>query len=102
MNQSSFNDALLWAIALIIGFPLLASVLGELSYWQQHRSQPLAATLKAVRNLVLPVLAFLLFVRHVLQLPGSHELVKSLETLFWLCVIHAALSLFNRGEVFHL
>jgi small-conductance mechanosensitive channel len=95
MNPSSFNDALLWAIALIIGFPLLAIVLGELSYWQQHRGKPLAATLKAVRNLVLPVLAFLLFVRHVLQLPASHELVKSIETLFWLCIIHAALSLFN-------
>ncbi|MBW4623706.1 MAG: mechanosensitive ion channel [Cyanosarcina radialis HA8281-LM2] len=95
MNQSSFSEALIWAIALIIGFPLLAIVLGELTYWQQHRGQPLAATLKAVRNLVLPVLAFLLFVRHVLQLPGSHELVKSIETLFWLCIIHAALSLFN-------
>jgi small-conductance mechanosensitive channel len=95
MNQSSFSDALLWAIALIVGFPLLAIVLGELSYWQQHRGQPLAATLRAIRNLVLPVLAFLLFVRHVLQLPASHELVKSIETLFWLCIIHAALSLFN-------
>jgi small-conductance mechanosensitive channel len=95
VNSASFNQLLIWAIALIVSFPLLAIVLGELSYRLQYQGKPLAATLRVVRNLVLPVSITLLFVRYVLQLPANHDLVKSIETLFWLCILHAALSLLN-------
>lgn len=96
MLYASFNTTmLLWAIALIVGFPFLVIGLGELIYRLQRQGKPLAATLRVVRNLVLPVLVFLLFLRQVLNFPASGQLVKSIETLFWLCVIHAALSLLN-------
>ncbi len=85
----------IWAIVLIVGFPLLVIVLGELSDRLQARGQPMAATLRVLRNWVLPVFAFLLFVRYVLKLAPDLDLVKSIETLFWLCIIHAALSLLN-------
>ncbi len=96
MLYASFNATmLLWAIALIVGFPFLVIGLGELIYRLQRQGKPLAATLRVVRNLVLPVLVFLLFLRQVLHFPASGQFVKSVETLFWLCVIHAALSLLN-------
>jgi small-conductance mechanosensitive channel len=96
MLYASLNATmLLWAIALIVGFPVLVIGLGELIYRLQRQGKPLAVTLRVLRNLVLPVLVFLLFLRQVLHFPASGQLVKSIETLFWLCVIHAALSLLN-------
>ncbi len=95
LNTSLPPTMLLWAIALIVGFPFLVIGLGELIYRLKRQGKPLAATLRVVRNLVLPVLVFLLFLRQVLNFPASGQLVKSIETLFWLCVIHAALSLLN-------
>lgn len=95
MIQASFSTLVVWAIALMVCFPLLVIVLGELSYRMQRRGNPLAGTLRVVRNLVLPVFIFMLFVQQVLDLPPQNELVKSIETLFWLCVIHAVLSLLN-------
>jgi hypothetical protein len=94
MNVSPQSSVFFWAIALIIGFPLLVIVLGESIQRLRRRRVPFAATLQIFRNLVLPVLAFILFTRQVIRLePGAFT--KSLETLFWICVIHAALSLLN-------
>jgi small-conductance mechanosensitive channel len=94
---SAFSNPtlLLWALALIVGFPLLIIGLGELIYRWRRQGNPLADTFQLVRNLVLPVLVFLLFLKYVLQLPASGQFVKSIETLLWLSAIHAALSLLN-------
>ena len=37
----------------------------------------------------------LLFIQYVLQRPADDDIVKSVQTLFWICVLHAALSLLN-------
>ena len=95
MLQIYTNYSFTWAIALIVGFPLLVIGLGELIYRLQRRAKPLADTLRVVRNLVLPVFVSMLFVQHILNRPASDVLVKSIQTLFWLCMIHAALSLLN-------
>jgi small-conductance mechanosensitive channel len=89
------SSVLLWAVVLMAGFPVAVILLGELTYRLAQRGNPVAATLRVVRNLVLPMFVFMLFVQHVLQFPASSELLKSIETLFWLCIIHAALSLLN-------
>lgn len=85
-----------WAISLIVSFPVLVIGLGELIYRLQRQGKPLVTTLRIIRNLVLPMLVFLLFLRQVMQFPVSGQFVKSVETLFWMCAIHAALSLFNE------
>ena len=95
MVQPNSNQLLIWAIALIIGLALSVIILGEVIYRLQHRRRPLAATLQVVRNLVLPMFAFMLFVQYVLQRPASDEVVKAVQTLFWICVLHASLSLLN-------
>jgi small-conductance mechanosensitive channel len=89
------NNLLGWSIMLVIGFPLLVIVLGECIHRLKRRGKPLAATLRLARNLILPVLFFLLFMQHVLKLDTDGRWVKSIETLLWVCVIHAALSLLN-------
>ena len=95
MVQPNSNQLLILAIALIIGLALSVIILGEVIYRLQHRRRPLAATLQVVRNLVLPMFAFMLFVQYVLQRPASDEVVKAVQTLFWICVLHASLSLLN-------
>jgi small-conductance mechanosensitive channel len=94
-NAIGQNDLLIWAVALVVGFPLLAIVLGEVIHRLQQQDKPLAATLRIVRNLVLPVFVAMLFVQYVLKLDTNGKFVKSIETLFWICTIHAALSLIS-------
>ncbi|MCE2887271.1 MAG: mechanosensitive ion channel domain-containing protein [Pseudanabaena sp.] len=95
MLQPSSNHLFISAITLIVGLALSVIILGEVIYRLQHRRRPLAATLQVVRNLVLPMLAFMLFIQYVLQRPANEDIVKSVQTLFWICVLHAALSLLN-------
>lgn len=95
MTATPFNHLIVWAIILIVGFPLFVIVLGELGDRLSHRGKPLGATLKIVRNLVLPVLVTLLFIRYVLKLSPNSDWVKTIETIFWIFVIHASLSLLN-------
>ncbi len=89
------NNLLLWSILLVACFPLATIGLGEIVHQLQRQRHPLAATLHLVRNLILPVLVCLLFLQRVLQLSADDRLIKSVETLLWVCIIHAALSLLN-------
>ncbi|MGA9381815.1 MAG: mechanosensitive ion channel family protein [Phormidium sp.] len=96
MNNTTIESTLLiWSIALVVGFPFLIVVLGEIIHRLKRRGKPLAATLLVVRNLILPVLVFMLFMQNVLQLNPNGNLIKTVQTLLWICVIHAALSLLN-------
>ena len=89
------DSVLRWALALITGFPLCAVILGEIIQRQSQHRPALAKTLQIFRNLVLPLLTFLLFAEHVLRLNVTDRSFKLLQTLFWICVIHASLSLLN-------
>ncbi len=89
------SHTLAWAIGLILIFPLLTIILGETIHSLKRRGKPLATTLRLVRNLIIPVLIFMLFMQHVLNLDADGRLIKTVQTLLWICVIHASLSLFN-------
>ncbi|MFB2875324.1 mechanosensitive ion channel domain-containing protein [Floridanema aerugineum] len=96
MNNTTIESILLiWSIALVVGFPFAIIVLGEVIHRLKRRGKPLAATLLVVRNLILPVLVFMLFMQQVLKLNPNDNLIKAVQTLLWICVIHAALSLLN-------
>jgi small-conductance mechanosensitive channel/CRP-like cAMP-binding protein len=95
MNTDTLQHLLVWAIALILGFPFLIVLLGEVIHRQKLRGRPIAATLRVVRNILLPVLVFLLFMLYVLKMHPDHQVVKSVQTLLWIVVIHASLSLLN-------
>jgi small-conductance mechanosensitive channel len=95
MDVAMLQNLLVWAIALILGFPFLIVLLGEVIHRQKLRGRPIAATLRVVRNILLPVLVFLLFMLYVLKMHPDHQVVKSVQTLLWIVVIHASLSLLN-------
>jgi len=94
-NLSFSNDWQTWALIVGLGFPLLVVLLGEVIYHLQRRGKPLAATLVVVKNLVLPVLMLMLFIRNVLKLDVNDNFPKLVATLFWISVIYASLSLLN-------
>jgi small-conductance mechanosensitive channel len=85
------------AAALVVGFPLLLLLLTELVNSGQRRRWPLTPTLRALRNLVVPALAVMLFVTQVWRLPADDFFVRLVETAFWLCVLYAALAFINDG-----
>jgi small-conductance mechanosensitive channel len=96
MNNLSFSkDWHTWAVIVGLGFPLLVVLLGEIIYHLKRRGRPLAATLRVVKNLVLPVLMLLLLIRNVLKLDVNGNFAKLVQTLFWISVIYASLSLLN-------
>lgn len=89
------SDLLFWSILLVACFPISTIGLGEAIHRLNRQGHPLSSTLSLVRNLILPVLVALLFMQRVLQLDTDGRLVKSVQTLLWVCVIHTALSLLN-------
>ncbi|MFN7715763.1 MAG: cyclic nucleotide-binding domain-containing protein [Pseudanabaenaceae cyanobacterium] len=89
------NDLLLWSVIIATCFPIVTITLGEIIHRLKRQGHPLAATLSLVRNLIVPVLVCLLFMQRVLLLDSDGKLVKSVQTLLWICVIHTALSLLN-------
>ena len=88
---------LLPAATLVVGFPLLLLLLTELINSGQRHRWRLTPTLRALRNLVVPALAVMLFVTYVWQLPADDIFVRLVQTSFWLCVLYAALSFVNDG-----
>ena len=55
MEQSFWQqESFVWGLILIIVFPLLILILGEIILWLKKRHLSLVATVQIVRNLVLP------------------------------------------------
>jgi small-conductance mechanosensitive channel len=85
----------IWAIGLAVGFPLLSIVLGELIDRLKWRRQGFAETVRLLRNVILPIFIFLLFMQYVLALNPSTPIFKIVQTILWICIIHGGLSLLN-------
>jgi small-conductance mechanosensitive channel len=88
-------ETLRWALGLAVGFPLLMLLTGEAIVRLKHRGRPIVATLRVVRNLVLPALAALVLLRYVVGLPAGDTAVRVVQTLLWIFLIDAALSFVN-------
>lgn len=95
MVESSLltKELLGWGIGLAIGLPILVLVLGELSERLEQHGNPLAEGVRQIRHLVLPVLAVLLALRYVLGFAGSETWMRLIETLLWVTVAYAGLTL---------
>ena len=84
-----------WVFVLVLGFPLLMLLLGEALRWLQRHQPVFVAPLAILRNWTLPSLAFYLLLVALLAQPRSAVGVRISETLVWLTLILAALSLLN-------
>lgn len=96
MFHSLFDDAAFrWSAALVIGLPLSFLILGELIGRLRQRGNPLAGTLAAVRNLLLPALATFLLVVQIAGAERGSVLVRLLQTVVLMFLLHVVLSLFK-------
>ena len=84
-----------WTLILIIGFPLSVLILNEAIVALRQREKPFVATIRILRNLLLPILGLLLFLAKVLELPEDGNLIRLVSTLAWIVTIHAFLSGFK-------
>lgn len=90
-QQSSF----LWGLSLILIFPLLTVVLGEIKITLQKRHPYVASTIQIIRNLVLPSLAIFILLNKVLEISINSTPVQVVQTIVSICTIHALLTLLN-------
>ena len=96
MQDSIFNQHWYrWAIALILGFPLLTLILNEAIIQLRRQERPIVETLRIIRNLLIPTLAILLLLTKVLEIEDTNNLIRLLTTLLWIFVTHATLSGFK-------
>jgi hypothetical protein len=55
-----------WGLGLIVAFPLATVVLGEVIHRLRRRGLPIAATVRLVRDVLVPMLVLLVFMQHLL------------------------------------
>lgn len=91
MDQTFIN----WLLVLGIGFPLLSIFLGELAEILERQKHPLANAVRKVRQYLLPPLAVLLVMRELLKIARTEDSVRIVESMTWLAVILAGISLIN-------
>ena len=80
---------------LILLFPLAMLVLGELLRQMQRQRHPLAGAVGILRNLVLPALSLHILLQQVMGLAATTIPMRVADTLLWVSLIYAALTLLN-------
>lgn len=86
---------LFWGLGLMVIFPVLMVALGELVLQLHKRHHPMVKVVREVRNWVIPIAALFFLLTEVLNLDESLASIKLVETLAWMSLIAAALSLVN-------
>lgn len=85
----------LWSLGIVFLFPVLVVVLGEAVHRLRHRAEQLSTIVRDLRNMVLPALVAMLFLTQVLGRDTGDVTYRVVATLFWVFVLHIALSLLN-------
>ena len=95
--QNSFwqQDWFIWGAILIIGFPLLTLLLGEIIYRARSKDKLLTATLRIVRNLIFPSLALFILLNKIIGLSQDTTPLRVVQTALWLFTIHGSLTVIN-------
>jgi len=85
-----------WAAAIAIGFPLALVVATELAFELERRANPLDRSVRWIRNYLLPLVALVLFLRRVVELPPDAIWVRVAETACWVATVIASFGVINR------
>jgi small-conductance mechanosensitive channel/CRP-like cAMP-binding protein len=84
-----------WAKALMVAFPFVFVLLGEIADRLATRRSPVRHPVRSLRNFVLPLLVAIVTSRFVARSePGSIG-IKVLETLFWVALVFVTISFIN-------
>ncbi len=89
---------LVCGVALIIGYPVLTVVLGEIGNRLATTGGSMGAygrPLLLARSSVLPLVFVTLLLRYVAGLDSTHLLVRMVDTALWIIIINSALAFFN-------
>ena len=84
-----------WILLLVIGFPMVGIILNEIAERLIRRQHPLGPALQKVRLYVLPSLALLLVMRQLLDVAGTENSARIVETLTWIAVLVSGMALIN-------
>lgn len=84
-----------WGFSLMVGFPLIMLLLGELILKLDKRSHPMVKVVRELRNWVVPTAALFFLLTKVLELDEGLRPIQIVETFAWVSVIVVALSLVN-------
>lgn len=95
MNLSLTEDWLSWGLGLMLGFPLLMVVLGEIILRLEKRQHPMVRVVRELRNWVFPLAALFFLFTRVLGLQKNQLPIQIIETLVWISLIVVALSFVN-------
>jgi small-conductance mechanosensitive channel len=90
------NDTwMAWGIGLLIGFPLLSILFGEMLYRIEGGSDSRKSLLGNAQYLILPSLVVYLLLTQVLDLNSNNTFVQISSTILWISIIYLSLSVFN-------
>lgn len=86
---------LAWGIGLLIGFPFLMILFGELLYRLEDRRNSRHAFFLNAQYFVLPSLVIYLLLSQVMGWGHDHIAIKIVASIFWISVIYLGVSTFN-------
>lgn len=89
-------NAWLSAILIALGWVAMTAMASFVLARLESRRHPLAATLRAARNLLLPLCAAFAIAVGAFEASREDVAVRILETLLWIAAIHVGLSLFRN------
>lgn len=89
------NPWLAWGLGLTFGFPLAVVLLSETLHRLESRKRPLAGPVRHLRNITLPLLALLVFLQKMLDLPPADTAIKLADTFVFVSLLFALLSFGN-------
>ena len=95
MNVSLADDWLRWGLILMLGFPALMLLVGELVLQLDKINHPMVKVARELRTFVFPLSALFLLLTRVLELSNDWVIIKIIETLAWVALIAVALSFAN-------
>jgi small-conductance mechanosensitive channel len=84
-----------WVSLLIFGFPVAMVLLGEAVRILKRERHRYLSGVRILRNWVIPALTVFVLLTRVMGLSRAAGLVRVAETLLWISLIYAALSLMN-------
>lgn len=77
----------IWGTIVVVVFPCVTLVLEEVVTRLQRQTSPLVKPIIQLRNFIMPLVALLIVVTEILQLPVVHPITKTLATLLGLASI---------------
>ncbi len=96
MDKSFWQQsAFLWGLSLIIIFPLLTLVLGEVILAIQKKYKYLVGVVEIIRNFIIPSFALYILLNKILGISPDTTPVQIIQTIAGVCTIHALLTLMN-------